>query len=295
MTILAGTVPAAYVRTARPKQWVKNLLVFAAPASAGVLAEADVFRLAAITFVALCAASSGSYFLNDAADAEADRKHAIKQARPVAAGLISERAAIVAGSILILISIALAFLVSPPTAIVVFLYVALTTSYTFYFKHIVVLDLIVISLGFLLRAIAGGVATQTELSRWFILVVGFGSLFVVAVKRSSERWSVGGSSDTRSVLTQYTDRYLAGVSVVALAATLVTYTLWAFERSDASSSPIPWSELSIIPVLYGLFRYQLLAEHQSIEAPEDVLLGDRSLLVAGMVWVAVFGLGVIQA
>jgi decaprenyl-phosphate phosphoribosyltransferase len=282
-----------YVRSARPGQWFRNLLVFAAPIAAGTIGDLATFRATLIAFVAFCFASSGIYYLNDVVDIDADSAHATKRKKPIASGTIGTFSAIAVGGLLVLVSLGIASLVSWGTVAVLLSYVLLTTGYSLYLKHKPVLDLMTIALGFLLRAIAGGVATGTALSRWFIIVVGFGSLFAITVKRSAEYRGVGGSGDTRGVLTLYTDRYFANVRIISLSAALVAYCLWAFERAEISTASVPWSELSIIPVTYGFLKYELLAETTAAEKPEDLVLSDVGVLVAGFVWALLFGLGIV--
>jgi len=206
----------SFVREARPKQWVKNVLVFAAPGAAGVLTEPDQLGRTLIAFAAFCLAASGTYFLNDAMDAEADRQHPKKRYRPVAAGLISTAQAKVTAVVLIVLALA----VSAPLnggrlVVVVAAYVLVTVSYTLWLKHEPVLDLGCVAAGFGLRAIAGAYATDVPLSNFFLIVVGAGSLFIVAGKRHAELSELGeASSGHRQTLGEYSDSFLNYVRAV---------------------------------------------------------------------------------
>ena len=284
---------AGLVRTARPKQWIKNVLVFAAPGAAGVLTEPDVLGLTALAFLLFCVAASGTYFLNDSLDVEADRRHPTKRFRPIAAGVVPVGLARVVGAVLLAVAIVAAFPVGGwELALVVGAYVVLTLSYSFYLKHQPVIDMAAVAAGFVLRTIAGGVAADVPISQWFLIVASFGSLFMVSGKRAAEFAEMGEDrTATRAALGAYTAgflRYLRGVtSAIAIAA----YCLWAFEKAEAAGGQI-WFELSIVPFVLGILRYALLLESGQGGAPEEVVLGDRTLQVFGALWVVVFAAGV---
>jgi decaprenyl-phosphate phosphoribosyltransferase len=284
------------IRLARPKQWAKNLLVFAAPGAAGVLDNRTYLVDTIIAFVCFCLAASGTYFLNDARDAEADRRHPTKQRRPVAAGVVPVHLAYIGGVVLLVAAIALAATVSAPLVATVGGYVALTTAYSLWLKHVAVVDLATVAAGFVLRAIGGAAATDVPVSDWFFIVTCFGSLFMVSGKRGAEAAEVGeGSTHTRPVLAAYTPAFSAYLRSVSSAAVLVAYCLWAFEKADAAESSIPWYQLSILPFVLGILRYALVLDQGRGSAPEEVVLSDRALQVIGLVWVVVFGIGVYTA
>src|SRR5680860_526583 len=177
----------ALVRTARPKQWLKNVLVLAAPAAAGVLTEGDVWPRVVVAFVAFCLAASGTYFFNDAMDADADRNHPTKRHRPVAAGHLGTGAAKAVGLVLLVAALAIsAPIEGGRLLLVIAIYVALTVAYSSWLKREPVIDLAAVAAGFVLRAVAGGVAAGVPLSNWFLIVAGAGSLFIVAGKRHAE-------------------------------------------------------------------------------------------------------------
>lgn len=283
----------ALIRTARPKQWAKNVLVFAAPGAAGVLSEGDVLVPTLVAFVSFCLAASGAYFLNDAVDAEADRNHPTKRNRPIAAGHLSVGAAKVIGVILMIAALAVAAPVNGGRlALVVAIYLALTIAYSNWLKREPVLDIAAVAAGFVLRAIAGGVAADVPLSNWFLIVAGAGSLFIVAGKRHAEVHDLGDDSSAhRAVLEEYSAAYLTFVRAIAAGIAITAYCLWAFEKAAESNYDL-WYELSIVPFVLGILRYGLLVEQGRGGAPEDVLLSDWVLLGIGACWVVIFALGV---
>ncbi len=283
----------AVITTARPKQWIKNVLVFAAPAAAGVLDERDAIAKTLIAFVAFCLAASATYLLNDAADAEADRLHPTKRSRPIAAGNLSPGLARVIAIGLIVVACAITAPINDGklTAVVV-AYVAVTLSYTLWLKHEPVIDLAAVAAGFVLRAIAGGVATDVPLSDWFLIVAGAGSLFIVTGKRHAEQVELGSESHGhRSTLGEYSTAYLGFVRAVAAGVMITAYCVWAFENASKSGDPT-WFRLSIVPFVVAVLRYGFVIEQGGGGAPEEVVLSDRVLLVIGAIWAVTFMLGV---
>lgn len=287
-----GSVVLGLLRAARPKQWFKNVLVLAAPGAAGVLLEPAVLGRVGLAFLALCLAASGTYLLNDVGDAEADRRHPRKRLRPIASGAVSKKLAATTGVILMLAGLATAYAAGLGLLGVVVLYVALSSLYTTWLKHVAVLDIAVIASFFIIRAVAGGVATDVEPSRWFLIVASFGSLFVVAGKRHGESLDLGEArGSVRATLDQYSPEFLRYVWTLASGVTLTAYCLWAFEQSTQPAL-LPFYGLSIIPFVLFVLRYALLVEAGRASAPEDLVLGDRGLQLLGVAWVAVFGCGV---
>ncbi len=283
----------AALRTARPKQWTKNVLVFAAPAAAGVLTERDAFLQTLVAFVAFCFAASGLYLLNDAADADADRLHPTKRHRPIAAGHLEPNTARGIAVGLIVISFAITAPINDGllTAVVAG-YVFVTMAYTLWLKNEPVIDLVAVASGFVFRAIAGGVATGVPLSDWFLIVAGAGSLFIVTGKRHAEQVELGSDSLAhRSTLGAYSTAYLGYVRSVASGVMITAYCLWAFENANATGDDT-WFRLSIVPLVIAVLRYALVVESGGGGAPEEVVLSDRVLQVLGVLWVATFMLGV---
>ncbi len=179
------------LRAARPHQWLKNVLVVAAPGAAGVLLRPEVLGRAAIAFAAFCLVSSGTYLLNDAMDVHADRLHPRKRHRPVASGVVSLGLARIAAAVLLAAGVGLGLVANVWLAVVLAVYVVLMQAYSTVFKKVAVIELAIVSSGFVIRAIAGGVATDVPISTWFLIVTSFASLFIVVGKRHAEQLTLG--------------------------------------------------------------------------------------------------------
>ncbi len=280
------------LRLARPRQWPKNVLVVAAPGAAGVLLEARSIGKTLIAFVCFCLAASGTYCWNDALDVDADRMHPRKRLRPVASGEVSVPAAKTMGSVLIAAAIALSFVATWHLTLVVGGYAALTLAYSVWLKHEPVLDLATVASGFVLRAVAGGVAVGVSISNWFLIVAASVALFVVTGKRSAEHTELGARAGLhRRALAHYSAAYLGYVRAVSSTIAILAYCLWAFEVSDRSGNPV-WFQLAIVPFVLGVLRYALLLDQGEGGAPEEVILRDRVLLLIGVAWVVLFALAV---
>ncbi len=279
------------VRTARPRQWVKNLLVVAAAGAAGALGRQDVPLRTGLTFLAFCLLASGIYAINDVRDAEDDRRHPTKRFRPVAAGQLPARDAVIAGLGSVLLGLLLAFAVDPLLGWTAIGYVALTLSYTLVWRHLVVFDIVAVAGGFVLRAIAGGVAAQVPLSLWFTLVVAFAALLVATGKRLAELMRTeADDAHRRRVLRIYTDSVLRMVMLASLVGVLVVYLLWALQ--DSGRSGMPWRLLTVIPFSFALTRYVMVARVGAGESPEELIFHDQLLRLAGVAWLALFVLDV---
>ncbi len=287
----AGGLPAL-VEAMRPRQWLKNVLVLAAPAAAGVLVEPAVLGSVALAFLAFCLVASGGYLVNDVSDAAADRRHPTKRARPVASGRLSPGVALAAAAVLLVAGLAVGWLAAPAFALALLAYVALTFAYTRWLRHVPVLDLVTVAAFFVVRAVAGGLAADVPLSRWFLLVACFGSLFVVAGKRAGEHAALGADrAATRPALMHYSLAYLRNVRTLAAGVTVTAYCLWAFEPTTAPASPV-LVELSILPFVLFMLRYAMLIEEDGGRAPEDLVLSDRGLQLATVAWLLAFAAGV---
>jgi decaprenyl-phosphate phosphoribosyltransferase len=283
----------AIVRTARPKQWTKNVLVFAAPAAAGVLDQRDALLKTLVAFIGFCLAASGTYFLNDANDAEVDRLHPTKRLRPIAAGDLDARTARIIAVVLILLSFAVTAPINDfKLTGVIAGYVLVTISYTQWLKYEPVIDLAAVASGFVFRAIAGGVATNVTLSDWFLIVAGAGSLFIVTGKRHAELVELGSdSSEHRRTLGAYSTAFLGYVRAVSSGVMITAYCLWAFENA-AHTGDDTWFRLSIEPLVIAVLRYALVVDQGGGGAPEEVVLSDRTLQIVGVIWLITFALGV---
>jgi decaprenyl-phosphate phosphoribosyltransferase len=278
------------VRTCRPRQWLKNVLVLAAPAAAGVLTRLDALVDVIVAFVAFCLVASGTYLINDARDAAADREHPRKRHRPVAAGTVPVRVAYAAGTVCLAVGLATSFLTgSWALAAVIGAYVVLTTAYSLRLKHTPILDLVSVAGGFVLRAVAGAAAVAVSVSSWFLIVAVLGSLLVVAGKREAElRNAERGNS--RATLQLYTHDFLSYVRATTSGAVLVSYCLWAFELHEGLSRLA--FGLSIVPFSVGILRYAMLVDGGVGEEPEEVLLSDRMLLVSGVLLAGCLAVGI---
>jgi decaprenyl-phosphate phosphoribosyltransferase len=281
------------IRACRPRQWVKNVLVVAAPGAAGILARPDVAGQVAVSFVCFCLLSSSTYLLNDVHDRREDRRNPSKRDRPIAAGELSVRTAVAAALALALGGLALAAAVRPALAGVGAGYLALTAGYTMWWRSIAVADIAAVAGGFVLRALAGGVATSVPVSRWFMLVTSFGALFLVAGKRYAELKAAEQTPLVRVSLRAYSMQYLRFVLGLAATVTTTGYCLWAFQR--AHTAKLSWYELTVIPFVLWLLRYALLLDGGEGQAPEDLVLHDGFLLSMSSAWLAVFVCGVYVA
>jgi len=291
VAVRRSRVPAT-VRAMRPRQWVKNLLVLAAPLAAGRLFEPAVIKGTALAFVAFCLISAAVYLVNDVRDVAEDRQHPTKRFRPIAAGELKPATALVLAAVLGACGLVLGFVVSMPLGITMVVYVALQLLYSAYLKHLPVVDLAMVASAFLLRAIAGGVATGIPLSQWFLLVAAFGSFFMVAGKRYSEMKALGGDAGTRRSLTRYSESYLRFAWMMAAVMVLISYSLWAFENRGNGALGVPWTAISIAPFTLGLLQYALEVDAGTADEPEEVVLNDRVLQGLGVVWVAVISAAV---
>ncbi|HET9075203.1 MAG TPA: decaprenyl-phosphate phosphoribosyltransferase [Solirubrobacteraceae bacterium] len=290
--MVASAVPVtALLRLARPKQWTKNFLVVAAALAAGSLGHHGAWLKAGLAFIAFCAIASGIYALNDVRDRHEDAAHPTKCRRPIASGEVSPSVGGIFGACLIAGGLLLTVTLPPLVTLVAQAYVVLTLTYTLIWRHIVVLDLFSIAGGFVLRAVAGGVAVGVPLSVWFLLVITFAAVMVAAGKRDSELARVRLSSrQPRAVLRVYTHRTLRALMVAACGAAMIAYVLWALAQS--ASVGFPWRLLTAVPFGLAMARYLVLARAGASEAPDELLLHDRPMLGAAGLWLIVFALGV---
>ncbi len=284
---------AALVKEARPNQWMKNVLVFAAPGALGVLNEWEPLWKATVIFVAFCMTASGTYYWNDIKDVAQDRLHPKKKFRPIASGAIPLSVAKLVGTTLLVGGPVVALSVRWEAGVIVGLYAVLTILYSTRLKHVALLDLAIVASGFVLRAMSGAAGTETPMSNWFVLCTTFGSFFIVTGKRFAELVEMGeDAGSTRASLRSYTVPYLRQLLVVSCTATVVTYCMWAFENATKVDEIIPLHGLSIVPMVLALFRYLMVLENGGGGAPEDVFLRDRMIQMYGAAWVVVYAIAV---
>ncbi|MDQ3544623.1 MAG: decaprenyl-phosphate phosphoribosyltransferase, partial [Actinomycetota bacterium] len=214
--------------------------------------------------------------------------------RPIAAGIITVRNGQLVGSVLLAAGCGVAGLTGRwQTVGILATYVVTTILYSVWLKHVAVVDLVVVASGFVLRAAAGAVAVDVEMSKWFVLCTVFGSLFIVTGKRYAELREMGtDAGDVRPTLAAYTPGYLRVVLTMSCSAAVISYCQWAFETKELANSDLPFYELSIVPMLTALLRYALVLEDGHGAAPEEVFANDRVLQLLGLAWVVLFGLGV---
>ncbi|WP_432495425.1 decaprenyl-phosphate phosphoribosyltransferase [Kineococcus gypseus] len=280
------------VRTARPHQWIKNVLVVAPllPAGASQL-DGRAFAGAAIAFAAFCVVASAVYLVNDAKDVEADRAHPKKRFRPIAAGVVSPGTAYAAAGVLFAVGLAGSALWDLDLLVVMAVYAVIQLAYCFGLKHEPVVELACVASGFLLRALAGGVAAGITLSSWFLLTTAFGSLFMAAGKRYAEaRQGEATGRQVRRVVQRYTQTYLRFVWTLSATVLVTAYSLWAFTVLDEVSTR--WAVVSVVPFVLAVLRYAVDVDRGEAEEPEDLALHDRVLLALALAWVGVLLLAV---
>lgn len=279
------------LRAVRPKQWVKNLLVFTAPVAAGTLRKPEVFELSMLSLVVFIAASAGCYLINDSYDAERDRNHPVKCTRPVAAGRLSVPVAMSVGAALCIGAVAVALAADLELlAVAACTYILLAICYAVAVKHVAGLELLVLSCGFVLRPLGGAAATSTPPSGWFLAVCCFAALFIVAGKRQVEMVRLGDAAAThRASLSGYRPASLKALRAAAMSALVAAYLGWAVTRVGTHNRVVAC--LTLIPLVVAFVRLYVLNARGRGDAPEDVLLHDRWMAGAAVAWLLLFTLG----
>ncbi|MGG3838351.1 decaprenyl-phosphate phosphoribosyltransferase [Paenibacillus thiaminolyticus] len=275
-----------FVKEMRPKQWSKNLLVFAALIFSINDSNTDAFIFAALGFLCFCFISSCVYVINDYLDREADRLHPIKKYRPIASGLLNPKLALLAGSILFVGTCFLSFYINFIFGIILLIYFFLNITYSMKLKHIVILDVMTIALGFGLRAIGGAIIINVNLTPWFLICTMLLALFLAVSKRRHELYllnSDGGNH--RKVLDKYSFQLIDQINTIAVTSTIVSYALFTF--TSGHTIHLMWT----LPfVIYGIFRYLYIIHiEKDGGAPDKILFEDRHLLIT----VILYGLTVI--
>ncbi len=270
----------------RPKQWTKNVLVLVAPFAAGVNTFSQL-RISVFAFVAFSAASSIGYLVNDLNDIEIDRGHPKKGKRPFASGALSPRFGYLMIGLLLVFLVLLLLAFTPKFALVVYLYLFNSVLYTKFFKSYPVLEMFLVAVGFVLRLIAGALALNLALSEWFLIVGGFGALYIVSIKRLAEL-KQENLREVRKVINSYSSDFLNFVAYSSSSVTLTSYCLWAF---DQVSKPF-WYQISVLPFMIALFRFGWISDRKSIEVPEDTILHDRPMLFSSTVLIATLSIAV---
>ena len=277
------SLPAAVLVSLRPRQWTKNLLLFAGIIFAAKLGDASRWAEAVAAFVAYCAASSASYLVNDVRDASHDRLHPTKRSRPIARGELSPRAAEALAVVLVLIAFALVIPLGVGSILFLCSFFALQAAYTLSLKHVVLLDVMTIGGLFVIRAAAGAAAVDVRISPWLLLCTALLALFLALAKRRGELVLVGAEATPgRPVLEGYSLALVDQLVTIVAASTVISYCLYTFTARDSKAM------MATIPfVLYGVFRYLLLLHRRDLgEEPENVLLTDVPLILTLAAWAA---------
>ena len=288
-----------FARAVRTRQWAKNALLFGGFIFAGRLRAPEPTLLeealrVLLAFGCFCALSGAAYLLNDWMDIERDRLHPVKRYRPLAAGVISPRMALAmfVGLLLVAALLASAIALREPAArwfgVAALAYFALTVSYSLRLKHEVVIDVLAVALGFVVRVVAGCLAIPVVISPWILFCTFNLALFVALCKRRAELLEVGTEGGTRGVLKGYTAEMLGTFISVAAGLTIISYSLYTFQaplvKPLGALAQTPLMMTSIPFVIYGVFRYLLLAHSSSVGGEPEQMLRDKPLLVNGILW-----------
>ncbi len=275
----------ALLASLRPRQWVKNLFVFAGVIFSQQLLTARIWPALA-AFAIFCGLSGAIYLFNDVADADKDRLHESKRLRPVASGALPGGAAIGFGVLLLAACLAAAFRLSPAFGLVALFYGALLTAYSLWLKHLVILDVLTVAAGFVLRAVAGAVAVDVEISGWLLICTILIALFLALGKRRHESRSLAGDAAAhRPILAEYSEGFLDQMISVVTASTVTTYALYTMSPETVAKFHTRLLPLTLPFVLYGIFRYLYLLYRRDLGGnPSDLLVTDRGLLLDALLW-----------
>ena len=278
----------AALQALRPKQWLKNLFVFAPLLFGKAFLDPHKVNLALIAFGLFSAMASSVYILNDILDVERDRLHPSKKDRPIASGRLPIPLAAVLGILLGAGALTLAFIHMPPLATILAIYASVNIAYSLGLKHVVILDIFAIAVGFVLRVFGGAVAIEVEASRWLLTCTIFISLFLAACKRRGEITLVGDSNATRAVLRSYSIGYVDQIINLSAAGTVMTYALYTLDPVTIAKLHTHDLIFTLPFVIYGVLRYMHIVQHKGQGgSPTEALLKDRMILVTVVGYVAV--------
>jgi len=272
----------AALRALRPKQWTKNAFLLAALLFSFQFTNPDAVLKTAWGIACFCLISSTGYIFNDLQDREADALHPKKRKRPIASGALPVGAAWVEMAVIFTIGTTGAFLLSPGFGAVAMLYFVTTMSYTVYFKHQVILDIMFLAAGFIWRAIAGAVAIKVIISPWLLLCTAFLALFLGFNKRRGELVLLGAdkAATTRKNLAEYSTSMLDEFQAITTSGTIISYALYTVQ-----GSPTPWMLVTLPFVLYVIFRYIYLVQGRGEgDAPDETLLKDKPILLTALLY-----------
>lgn len=275
----------------RPGQWTKNLIVFAALLFGRRLLDPEAVGLALAAFLIFCALSGVVYLVNDVSDREADRRHPVKRRRPIAAGHVSVGQALTFATALTAGALGAAFWMSPLFGLTATAYVVLLTSYTWVLKHLVILDVLAIAIGFVLRAVAGAVAISVPIGHWLLVCTILLALFLALSKRRQELTVLAeGAGAHRRILKEYDPYLLDQMIGVVTASTLVSYIIYCTSLETIERFGTDLLVLTTPFPIYGIFRYLYLVHRQGMGDPSEALLADRPLLACVASWAVVVAL-----
>ena len=271
----------------RPEQWTKNLLIFAGLLFARRLFDPAAVAEASFAFVIFCALSGAVYVINDLLDRDSDREHPLKALRPIASGTLSVPAAAWTAAVLVVAGLGGAFELNRRLGIVAAAYFGLFGLYSARLKHIVIIDVLTIALGFVLRAVAGAVAIEVEISHWLLVCTFLLALFIAMAKRRHELVLLTNTATShRPILSEYTPYLLDQMIAVVTASTLIAYVFYTISPDTQQKFGTPWLGLTIPFPLYGILRYlYLVHQREGGGSPSDLLLSDRPMLVCVVLWV----------
>jgi decaprenyl-phosphate phosphoribosyltransferase len=280
----------AVIKTTRPRQWVKNLLVFAAPLAGASLGRNDGIGYALLAMFAFGCASAAVYFVNDVADVERDRRHPVKRNRPIASGTLPEQHAVVLAVLAALFAVGAGVVIREPLLVATAsAYLCLSFLYSFKLKHVPYLEMLIVASGFVLRVLGGAAATHVRPSGWFLLVCSLGALGVAVAKRYTELTSLGADAVRhRPVMRYYRADLLRIAQLLIGFGMLATYLMWALsEKSDVQ----PWHLASAVPLAAALVRFGVLTARRTVRPVEDLITRDAIMLCCEAAWLILFCVG----
>ena len=285
-TTAQGSVVSGLVRSLRPSQWTKNLIIFGGLLFGQRLFDVPSVVAASAAFVVFCALSGVVYLLNDVADREADRKHPLKRHRPIASGALSTPTALAAAGVIGILALGAAFWLRFEFGVFAAAYVALLAFYSGPLKHVVIIDVLTIAIGFVLRAAAGAVAIDVPISNWLLVITILGALFLALSKRRHELVLLADEATShRATLQEYSPYLLDQMISVVTASTLVAYAFYTINPETVEKFHTTHLGLTLPFLLYGIFRYlYLVHQKEGGGSPAEMLLNDRPLLVCVALW-----------
>jgi decaprenyl-phosphate phosphoribosyltransferase len=286
----AGRWLAAVVRTTRPRQWPKNLLVFAAPLAGATAGRDDGFGYAAVAAIAFGCASAAVYLVNDVVDAERDRRHPLKRHRPIASGALRGTHAVALAVLAACCAVAVGAAIGEPLlAVTVAVYLCSSFLYSARLKHVPFVELALVAFGFLLRVLGGAAAAHVRPSVWFLLVCSLGALGVAVAKRYTELVSLGDAAAAhRPVMRWYHPRMLRAAQVAIGVLTLAAYLMWASGESGGTRA---WHLASAVPLGLALARLGALTVRRTVRPVEDIITRDGPMLACEAAWLSLFCAG----